>query len=144
MLCYVGIRGEWDHLEKDARLQRFSVLRIKAGCLRSKVLFFISINKVEKFDQAIPIPNSNSKALEAVEKARAAAKGMLEWNFPHREVTEAAIRLTVPIEMKYWKFAENDGSITKIREMERNEVKFYVANFSRQLLSKLKGSNPLT
>ena len=50
---------------------------------------------------------------------------MLEWKYPHRQVSEEAIRLTVPLEIKYWRFTDA-GSITRIRQIEMSEVKIYL------------------
>ena len=38
LLCYVELRDELLHLDGDPRLQRFSVLKVKASELRLKVL----------------------------------------------------------------------------------------------------------
>ena len=65
--------------------------------------------------------SGNIRGQQAINDTRDAAKEKLEWKYTDRPVTEEAIRLTVPLEIKYWRFDE-DGAVVRSREMELNEV----------------------
>ena len=64
-----------------------------------------------------------------MERTKSAARAMLELKYPNRPVTDVAVRLTVPIEIKYQKFIE-EGCVVKTRRMSMDEVDiiFFILN----------------
>ena len=55
------------------------------------------------------LPASGSSCgSDAVDKSRKAATALLELKFPDRDVNNASLQMTTPLEIKYHKFSQKD------------------------------------
>ena len=70
----------------------------------------------------LPISGS-SRAEEAVQRSRAAAKQVLEMKYPNTTPTEQQISKTCSLEIKYSAFC-TDGKVTKSKDLNNLEVEF--------------------
>lgn len=59
--------------------------------------------------QALPPLSGSSRGSDAVERTRTAGKKIFEIKFPGTPITEASLKLTVPLEMKYSMFTNENG-----------------------------------
>ena len=83
-------------------------MKIQASKLRSK---------------ALPPASGSTYGGDAVKRARRIGKEALEKKFPDGEVTDAAIQMTVNLEIKYELFNQEDG-IIKTGQLDNKQV-FY-------------------
>ena len=99
------------------------VINIKADQLRSKVSLFcknILLNKFIQMKANLPASGS-SRGLDAVDKSRKAATALLELKFPDRDVNNASLQMTTPLEIKYHNFSQKD-MIKKSKDLKGHEV----------------------
>ena len=81
------------------------------------------MNAVDLRSKANLPSSGSSRAEEAVQRSRAAARQVLEMKYPDSTISDQLISNTCSLEMKYTAFC-TDGQVTKSRDLDNLEVGF--------------------